>query len=112
MSSLSGSTGESQRESKATLGIIAVSGVVGLALYIWSAITCANAHSSSEDYTILKNTVPTLMAQTLVGTLLLYIALLLYFIQDLNLMIYILVVMVFLTFGLAYSAVAIAAMSR
>jgi hypothetical protein len=87
-------------------------GIVGLGLYIWSAITVAQAHSASEDYTILKNTVPTLIAQTLVGTLLLYLALLMYVIQDLNVMIYILVVMVFLTFGLSYTAVAIAAMSR
>jgi len=87
-------------------------GIVGLGLYIWSAITVAQAHSASEDYTILKNTVPTLIAQTLVGTLLLYLALLMYVIQDLNVMIYILVAMVFLTFGLSYTAVAIAAMSR
>jgi hypothetical protein len=87
-------------------------GIVGLGLYIWSAITVAQAHSASEDYTILKNTVPTLIAQTLVGTLLLYLALLMYVIQDLNVMIYLLVAMVFLTFGLSYTAVAIAAMSR
>jgi len=91
---------------------MAFTGLIGIGLYIWSAITVAQAHSASEDYTVLKNTVPTLIAQTLVGTLLLYLALLMYVIQDLNAMIYILVVMVFLTFGLAYTAVAISAMSR
>ena len=99
-------------ESKTPMIIGIFAGAVGLGLYIWSAITVAQAHSSSKDYGVLKNTVPTLIAQTLVGTLLLYLALLMYFIQDLNLMIYILVVMVFLTFGLSYIAVAIASMSR
>jgi hypothetical protein len=106
------STAGSTEESKWPMAFMIVPGVVGLGLYIWSAITVAQAHSASEDYTILKNTVPTLIAQTLVGTLLLYLALLMYVIQDLNVMIYILVVMVFLTFGLSYTAVAIAAMSR
>lgn len=98
--------------SYAPMGIMIIMGLVGLALYIWSAITVSNAHSAPEDYGGLKNTVPTLIAQTLVGTLLLYGAMLLYVIQDLNAMIYILVTMVFLTFGLSYTAVAIAAMSR
>jgi hypothetical protein len=102
----------STEESKWPMVFMVGPGIVGLGLYIWSAITVAQAHSASEDYTILKNTVPTLIAQTLVGTLLLYLALLMYVIQDLNVMIYILVVMVFLTFGLSYTAVAIAAMSR
>jgi len=108
--SVSGSTGASQGNSGAMM--MTIMGVVGMGLYIWSAITVSNAHSASEDYTILKNTVPTLIAQTLVGTLLLYLALLMYVIQDLNVMIYLLVAMVFLTFGLSYTAVAIAAMSR
>ena len=102
----------STEESKWPMVFMVGPGIVGLGLYIWSAITVAQAHSASEDYTILKNTVPTLIAQTLVGTLLLYLALLMYVIQDLNVMIYILVVMVFLTFGLSYTAVAIAAISR
>jgi len=102
----------STEESKWPMVFMVGPGIVGLGLYIWSAITVAQAHSASEDYTILKNTVPTLIAQTLVGTLLLYLALLMYVIQDLNVMIYILVAMVFLTFGLSYTAVAIAAMSR
>jgi hypothetical protein len=87
-------------------------GVLGIGLYIWSAITVSNAHSASEDYGVLKNTVPTLIGQTLVATLLLYGAMLMYVIQDLNAMIYILVAMVFLTFSFAYGAVAIAAVSR
>jgi len=99
-------------ESKWPMVFMIGPGIVGLGLYIWSAITVAQAHSASTDYTILKNTVPTLIAQTLVGTLLLYLALLMYVIQDLNVMIYILVAMVFLTFGLSYTAVAIAAISR
>ena len=102
----------STEESKWPMAFMVGPGIVGLGLYIWSAITVAQAHSASEDYTILKNTVPTLIAQTLVGTLLLYLALLMYVIQDLNVMIYLLVAMVFLTFGLSYTAVAIAAMSR
>ena len=102
----------STEESKWPMVFMVGPGIVGLGLYIWSAITVAQAHSASEDYTILKNTVPTLIAQTLVGTLLLYLALLMYVIQDLNVMIYLLVAMVFLTFGLSYTAVAIAAMSR
>lgn len=99
-------------DSNVPMSIMVGAGLVGLGLYIWSAITVAQAHSASEDYGVLKNTVPTLIAQTLVGTLLLYLALLMYVIQDLNVMIYILVAMVFLTFGLAYTAVAMAAMSR
>ena len=87
-------------------------GLLGLALYIWSAVTVSNAHSESKDYGTLKSTVPTLIAQTLVGTLLLYGAMLMYSIQDLKVMIYILMVMVFLTFSFSYAAVAIAAMSR
>jgi hypothetical protein len=102
------STGDSNMPMTIMIG----AGLTGLALYIWSAVTVAQAHSASEDYGVLKNTVPTLIAQTLVGTLLLYLALLMYVIQDLNVMIYILVAMVFLTFGLSYTAVAIAAMSR
>ena len=99
-------------DSNVPMSIMVGAGLVGLGLYIWSAITVAQAHSASEDYGVLKNTVPTLIAQTLVGTLLLYLALLMYVIQDLNVMIYILVAMVFLTFGLSYTAVAMAAMSR
>lgn len=93
-------------------GIMIFAGIVGIALYIWSAITVANAHSSSQDYGTLKSTVPTLIGQTLVATLLLYAAMLMYVIQDLHVTIYILITMVFLTFGLAYTAVAMAAISR
>ena len=89
-------------ESNASMFLMIAMGVVGLGLYIWSAVTVAQAHSASQDYGVLKNTVPTLIGQTLVGTLLLYLALLLYVIQDLNMMIYLLVVLVFLTFGLSY----------
>jgi len=94
------------------MGIMIFMGIVGIALYIWSAVTVAQAHSSSQDFKVLKNTVPTLIGQTLVATLLLYAAMLMYVIQDLHVTIYILIAMVFLTFGLAYTAVAIAAMSR
>ena len=108
---VSGSTGASQG-GNTSMFLMVLMGVSGLGLYIWSAITVANAHSATEDYTILKNTVPTLIGQTLVATLLLYGAMLMYVIQDLNAMIYILIAMVFLTFGLSYTAVAIAAVSR
>jgi hypothetical protein len=97
---------------KASIAAIMFFGVLGLALYIWSAVTVSKAHSESKDYGTLKSTVPTLIAQTLVGTLLLYGAMLMYSIQDLKVMIYILMVMVFLTFSFSYAAVAIAAMSR
>ena len=107
----SGSTGASQGNSGSML-MMTIMGVLGIGLYVWSAITVSNAHSASEDYGVLKNTVPTLIGQTLVATLLLYGAMLLYVIQDLNVMIYILIAMVFLTFSFAYGAVAIAAMSR
>jgi hypothetical protein len=109
--SVSGSTGASQG-GNASMFMMMLMGMSGIGLYIWSAITVANAHSASEDYGVLKNTVPMLIGQTLVATLLLYGAMLLYVIQDLNAMIYILIAMVFLTFSFAYGAVAIAAMSR
>ncbi len=105
------STGSSQGDNTSMVMMVLM-GVLGIGLYIWSAITVSNAHSASEDYGVLKNTVPTLIGQTLVATLLLYGAMLMYVIQDLNAMIYILVAMVFLTFSFAYGAVAIAAVSR
>ena len=94
------------------MGGMIFAGIIGIALYIWSAVTVANMHSASQDYGTLKNTIPTLIGQTLVATLLLYGAMLMYVIQDLHVMIYILIAMVFLTFAFAYGAVAIAAMSR
>jgi hypothetical protein len=109
-SSASSSTGA--QGNSGSMIAMTIMGVLGIALYIWSAITVANAHSASQDFGVLKNTIPTLIGQTLVATLLLYAAMLMYVIQDLHVTIYILIAMVFLTFAFAYGAVAIAAMSR
>jgi len=111
-SSPSASSSTGAQGNSGSMIVMAIMGIVGIALYIWSAITVANAHSTSQDFKVLKTTIPTLIGQTLVATLLLYGAMLMYVIQDLNVTIYILIAMVFLTFAFAYGAVAIAAMSR
>jgi hypothetical protein len=108
--SILGSTGA--QGNSGSMIVMAIMGLLGISVYIWSAVTVAKAHSSSQDFGVLKNTIPTLIGQTLVATLLLYGAMLMYVIQDLNVTIYILIAMVFLTFAFAYGAVAIAAMSR
>jgi len=67
---------------------------------------------SKDDWNVIKPQITKVLILTLIGTVGLIIASLLYFIQDSAKTIYFILVLCCLSLGMSYSALAIAAISR
>ena len=93
------------------IGII-ISGLIAIGLYIGSFVTASYFVGSSDNWNLIKPQITKIWILTLVGTFALFIASLLYYIQDPAKAIYFILAITCLSFGLSYSALAIAAISR
>jgi hypothetical protein len=91
---------------------IIMSGIIAIGLYVWSFISISNFVGSKDDWNSLKPQITKIWSLTLAGSFALFIASLLYFIQDPQRAIYFILALSCLTLGLSYSALAISAISR
>ena len=93
------------------VGII-LSFLAAIGLYIGSFVSVSQFVGSKDDWNQLKPEISKIWGLSLAGSFCLYIASLLYFIQDPEKAIYFILAVSCLTIGLSYSALAVAAISR
>jgi len=89
-----------------------VFGVISVGLFIGAFVNMSNFVGSKDDWNQIQPQITKILILTLIGTFGLIITTLLYFIQDSQKTIYFILVLACLTFGLSFSALAIAAISR
>lgn len=92
-------------------GII-VFGILAASMYIASFVSISNFAGSKDDWNLIKPQITKIWILTLIGTFALTIAALFYFIQDPNKVIYFILCLSCLSFGLSYSSLAIATITR
>lgn len=91
---------------------VGISGLTSLILLIIAVVQMSKFTGSKDDWNLIQPQIVKVLILTLIGTVLLTIAALLYFTQDSARAIYFILVMVCVSLGLSFSAVAIAAISR
>ena len=91
---------------------VMITGLTAVSLFIASFVTMTNFVGSKDDWNLIQPQIVKVLILTLIGTLGLIISALLYFTQDSAKAIYFILVLVCVSLGLSYSAVAIAAISR
>lgn len=96
---------------KGTFGI-GVAIVIFVGCFIGAFVSLSNFAGSKDDWNQLKPQITKIWILVIIGTFGLTIAALLYFIQDPAKTMYFMIVMVCLSFGLAFSSLAVAAISR
>jgi hypothetical protein len=92
-------------------GIIIFS-LVSLGLFIGSFVSMSQFLGSKDDWNLIQPQVTKVLILTLIGTMGLIIASILYYVQDPARTMYFVLVVCCLSLGLSYSALAIAAISR
>ena len=92
-------------------GII-VFAVISIGMFIGSFVSMSNFVGSKDDWNVIKPQITKILILTLIGTLGLTIASLLYYVQDPDKTIYFILVLVCVSFGLSFSSLATAAISR
>jgi hypothetical protein len=91
---------------------VGISGLAAIALLIASVVSMSQFTGSKDDWNLIQPQIVKVLILTLIGTVCLTISALLYFTQDSARAIYFILVMVCVSLGLSFSAVAIAAISR
>lgn len=91
---------------------IGISGLTSIILLIVALANMSQFAGSKDDWNLIQPQIVKVLILTLIGTVLLTLAALLYFIQDSARAIYFILIMVCISLGLSFSAVAIAAISR
>ena len=91
---------------------IGISGLVAISLLITAVSLMAQFVGSKDDWNLIQPQIGNILILTLIGTACLTVSALLYFTQDSARAIYFILVMVCVSLGLSFSAVAIAAISR
>lgn len=92
-------------------GIIIFS-IVSVGLFIGSFVSMSQFLGSKDDWNLIQPQVTKVLILTLIGTMGLMIASILYYVQDPARTMYFVLVVCCLSLGLSYSALAIAAISR
>ncbi len=92
-------------------GIIIFS-LVSLGLFIGSFVSMSQFLGSKDDWNLIQPQITKVLILTLIGTMGLIIASILYYVQDPARTMYFVLVVCCLSLGLSYSALAIAAISR
>lgn len=87
-------------------------GIISIGLFIGSFVSMSNFVGSKDDWNRIQPQITKILILTLIGTVTLTIASLLYFIQDSARTIYFILVMSCITLGMSFSALAISAISR
>jgi len=86
--------------------------LLSVGLFIGAFVSMSQFVGSKDDWNVIKPQITKVLILTLIGTVGLIIASLLYFIQDSAKTIYFILVLCCLSLGMSYSALAIAAISR
>ena len=108
-----GETGGSKASSMGggMIGIV-LFGLTSVGMFIGAFVSMSNFVGSKDDWNVIQPQITKIWILTLIGTFGLIIAALLYFIQDPERTIYLILVLSCLTLGLSFSSLAISAISR
>lgn len=87
-------------------------GIVAIGLYVWSFVDMSKFIGSKDSWNQISSQVGKIWGLTLAGSFILFIASLLYFVQDETKTVYFILALSCLTLGLSYSALAISAISK
>ena len=87
-------------------------GLIAVIMYIWSFVSISQFTGSKDDWNLIKPQITKVWILSLIGTFALAMASLFFFIQDPQKTMYFMLVVSCLSLGLAYSALAVAAISR
>ena len=87
-------------------------GIMSVGLFIGSFVSMSKFVGSKDDWNVIQPQITKILVLTLIGTITLMIAALLYFMQDPARTIYFILVLSCLTLGMSFSALAISAISR
>jgi len=93
------------------VGII-IAAVVAIACYISSFVMISQFVGSKDDWAVIKPQIQKVWLLTLAGSFALFVASILYYVQDPKKAIYFILVLTCLSFGLSYSALAVSAISK
>lgn len=107
-----GTTGSKVKDLATGKWAVMITGLTAVSLFIASFVTMTQFVGSKDDWNLIQPQIVKVLILTLIGTLGLIISALLYFTQDSAKAIYFILVLVCLSLGLSFSAVAIAAISR
>jgi len=110
--SIAGTAGSRVKDAVTGIWAVGISGLTAISLLIAALVTMSQFAGSKDDWNLIQPQVTKVLILTLLGTACLTISALLYFIQDSAKAIYFILVMVCVSLGLSFSAVAIAAISR
>lgn len=91
---------------------VGISGLTAISLLIAAVVTMSQFAGSKDDWNLIQPQIVKVLILTLIGTACLTVSALLYFTQDSARAIYFILVMVCVSLGLSFSAVAVAAISR
>jgi hypothetical protein len=94
-----------------TIGIV-IFGLISVGMFIGSFVSMSSFIGSKDDWNVIQPQITKIWILTIIGTVGLTIASLLYFIQDSARTIYYILVLCCVSLGLSFSALAVAAISR
>jgi hypothetical protein len=94
-----------------TVGIV-IFGLISVGMFIGSFVSMSSFIGSKDDWNVIQPQITKIWILTIIGTVGLTIASLLYFIQDSARTIYYILVLCCVSLGLSFSALAVAAISR
>lgn len=92
--------------------IIVLCGLLTISLYLASLIQTSKFLGSKDDWNIIQPQITNILILTIVGTVALTIAVILYFIQDPNKVMYFIIIASMLSLGMSYAAIAISAITK
>ena len=110
--STAGTMGSRVKDAVTGKWAVGLSGLTSIILLISAVVTMSQFAGSKDDWNLIQPQIVKVLILTLIGTACLTISALLYFTQDSARAIYFILVMVCVSLGLSFSAVAIAAISR
>jgi hypothetical protein len=112
ITSVAGTMGSRVKDAVTGKWAVGISGLTAISLLIAAVVTMSQFAGSKDDWNLIQPQIVKVLILTLIGTACLTVSALLYFTQDSARAIYFILVMVCVSLGLSFSAVAIAAISR
>jgi hypothetical protein len=110
--STAGTMGSRVKDAVTGKWAVGISGLTSIILLIIAVVQMSQFAGSKDDWNLIQPQIVKVLILTLIGTACLTISALLYFTQDSARAIYFILIMVCVSLGLSFSAVAIAAISR
>jgi hypothetical protein len=107
-----GSMFSSVSSKNSTNYIVIISMIISIILFIVSFVSMSKFVGDKDNWNAIQSQISTVLAHIIPGTVLLFIAVFLYFNQDPSKNLYFTLIVSCLSLGLSYAALAIAAISR